>query len=89
MCKEYGIIINENKTKIINNGDFVYCKWKYIIGSKIKILPVNKTLYRQRRTLRKMIIKNIDYSQSINSFCAYLDIGNSYKYINYLKNMCN
>ena len=35
-----------------------------------------------------MIIKNIDYNQSLNSFCAYLDIGNSYKYIYYLNYIC-
>ena len=43
MCSEYEIIVNDNKMKIINCSDFVYCKWKYIIGSKIKIVPVNKT----------------------------------------------
>ena len=88
ICKRLGIIINCNKTKIINNCNFIYCKWKYIISSKIKIVPVNKTLYRQRRTLRRMIRKNIDYRLSLNSYCAYLDIGNSYKYIKYLKYMC-
>ena len=89
MCKEYGIVINENKTKIIDNGDFVYCKWKYIVGNKIKIIPVKKTLYRQRRTLRRMIKNNIDYSLSLNSYIAYLNIGDIYKSIMYLENMCN
>ena len=89
MCSEYGIIINDNKMKIINCSDFVYCKWKYIIGSKIKIVPINKTLYRQRRILRRMIRKNIDYRLSLNSYCAYLNTGNSYKYIRYLNKIVN
>lgn len=89
MCSEYGILINENKTKIINNSNFVYCKWKYILGNKIKMVPISKTLYRQRKTLRKMIRKNIDYGQSLNSFCSYLNIGNSYKYIKYLNKIVN
>lgn len=89
MCSEYGIIINQNKTKIINNFDFVYCKWKYILGNKIKKVPINKILYRQRRTLRRMIRNNIDYCLNLNSYCAYLDIGNSYIYINYLNYICN
>ena len=35
-----------------------------------------------------MIRKGVDYSQSLNSYCAYLDIGNSYKYIKYLNSVC-
>ena len=34
-----------------------------------------------------MLKRNIDYRLSLNSYCAYLAIGNSYKYIKYLNNI--
>ena len=47
----------------------------------------NKTIYRQRRKLRKMIKKNIDINDincSITCFKAYLSLGNCYNNIKYL-----
>ena len=38
--------VNDEITKIINNSNFIYCKWKYILDNKITILPINMTLYR-------------------------------------------
>lgn len=89
MCKSYGIVINENKTKIIKINKFIYCKWKFILGNKIKNIPVKSTIYRQRRILRRMKRKGIDSSLSVNSYISYLNIGNSNKYIMYLKNINN
>lgn len=88
MCKSIGIVINENKTKIIKSNKFIYCKWKYILGNKIKNIPVKSTIYRQRRK-RRIKRKGIDSSLSINSFISYLNIGNSNKYIMYLNNINN
>lgn len=85
MCKSYGIVINENKTKIIKSNKLIYCKWKYILGNKIKNIPVKSTIYRQRRILRRMKRKGIDSSLSINSYISYLNIGHSYKYVMYLR----
>lgn len=52
------------------------------------MIPDNKTIYRQRRKLRKMINKNIVDELNIVKTCfkAYLNIGNSYKYIKMLDN---
>ena len=82
--------INKNKTKIIPFGKkFNYCKWKYLINEKdkIRIRPVNSTIYRQRKKLKKMInlgLCNEEIKLSKDSFIAYLNIGNSYKYTDYL-----
>lgn len=98
-AKELGIVINQNKTKIISiNNYFKYCKWHYKIldSGKIVLVPNKSTIYRQRRKLRKMYklynidkitYENIDISKI--SFCSYLNIGNSYQYIKYLKNRFN
>mgnify|MGYP004644585777 CR=1 FL=1 len=98
-AKELGIIINLNKTKIVSiNNYFKYCKWHYKIfnSGKIVLVPNKSTIYRQRRRLRKMyklynmnklVYENIDISKI--SFCAYLSIGNSYRYIKYLNNRFN
>lgn len=55
-------------------------------------IPSKKTLYRQRQKLTKMIYKKINVEEvktTIVSFCAYLNIGNSYKYIKYLNDKLN
>lgn len=80
LCNKYNIIINNNKTKIINADNFIFCKWKFLIN-KNKIIPVKKTLYRQRKKLKKMIKKQINYKETLTSFCAYLKLGNSNDYI--------
>ena len=85
------IIVNRKKTKITHvSKPFVFCKWKYQLLSSGKVvnIPSKKTIYRQRRKLIKMIHKKINVEEvktTIVSFCAYLNMGNSYKYINYLK----
>lgn len=84
------IIVNKNKTKITHiSKPFIFCKWKYHLlpSGKVINIPVKNTVYRQRRKLKKMIIKNINIEEiktSIVSFCAYLCLGNSYKYMKYL-----
>lgn len=80
--------INRNKTKIIPiNNYFKYCKWHYHISDngKIIIVPDKSTIYRQIRKLKKMYklsINNNEINQTRDSFIAYLNNGNSYKYIN-------
>lgn len=51
------------------------------------MIPAKKTIYRQRRKLRKMRRKRVVREEMDivkNSFKAYLNIGNSYKYIDYI-----
>ena len=57
------------------------------------MIPDKNTIYRQRRKLRKMYKLYRDGKVSFNDliisktcFKAYLNIGNSGKYINYLHN---
>lgn len=100
LSKKLGIIINKNKTKIINiKNSFIFCKWKFKILNKGKILmiPVKDTIYRQRRKLIKMYNKKVnikEINKTILCFKSYLNIGNSYKYIKYIdrcvcKNLLN
>ncbi len=97
ILKEYSDIsdklnikINLNKTKIVPiSNSFKFCKWNYHITyeGKVYLWTYNKTMYRQRRKLRKMIKKNIDVNDincSITSFKAYLSLGNCYNNIRYL-----
>ena len=92
MSSKLNIVINRKKTKIIKLSNwFMYCKWKFKIfdSDKVIIVPSNKTIYRQRRKLRKMIKNNVnigDIEIVKNSFKAYLDMGNSYKNIKHLDN---
>ena len=54
------------------------------------MIPHKSTIYRQRRKIKRMFIKKVNYfdiETSITSFIAYLNLGNSTKYINYLINM--
>lgn len=90
LSNKYGIIINKKKTKIFKiNECFKYCKWIYNIdkNNRIYIIPDKNTIYRQRRKLNRMI-KNKTDSYEIetvkNCFCAYLNNGDGFKYINYL-----
>lgn len=89
------IKINLKKTKIIKlDKYFNYCKWNYKIlnSGKIIIVPDKNTIYRQRRKIRKMYklyyknkIKEEDINISKTCFKAYLNIGNSKRYIGYLE----
>ncbi len=85
------IKINLNKTKIISiTNSFMFCKWNYKLlnNGKIYLISSRKTIYRQRRKLRKMINKNIninDINCSITCFKAYLSLGNCYNNIKYLE----
>ena len=91
ISKGVNIVVNPKKTKIIHiSKSFIFCKWKYQLlpNGKVVNIPAKDTIYRQRRKLNKMTKKNINIEEiktSIISFCAYLNMGNSYKYINYLK----
>lgn len=95
MSSKLNIVINRKKTKIIKLSNwFMYCKWKFKIydNGKIVMLPNNKTIYRQRRKLRKMIKNNVnkeDIDIVKNSFKAYLNIGNSYRYIRIFSHKCH
>ena len=94
-CLEYEKIatelktaINKKKTKIIPlSNNFIYCKWKYTITENGKIIriPVKKTIYIQRRKLKRMI--KLFYQNQIDEkeilvtkkyFNCYLKIGNTY-----------
>ena len=84
------ININLNKTKIVPISKcFKFCKWNYHLTDEgiVYLWAYNKTIYRQRRKLRKMIKKNIDINDincSITCFKAYLSLGNCYNNIKYL-----
>ena len=87
------IVINKNKTRIIPIGHyFLYCKWKYCINKngKIVCVPHKDTIYRERRKLKKMYKLDLDSNEieiTRSSFIAYLNQGNSYKYVKYLIDM--
>lgn len=88
------IVINKTKTEIIKINDyFNYCKWIFHIDNKGKVsfVPDKSTIYRQRRKIKKMYKNNNILKNELNivrkCFCAYLDIGNSYRYINYLRRL--
>lgn len=84
------IKINLNKTIIVPiTNSFMFCKWNYKLlnNRKIYLISSRKTIYRQRRKLRKMLNKNIninDINCSITCFKAYLSLGNCYNNIKYL-----
>ena len=87
ICDNLHIKVNKKKTKIVPiRKYFKYCKWKYNIieNGNVILIPCKDTIYRQRRKLRRMLKLGVDVGQTVNSFEAYLDIGNSYKYINYI-----
>ena len=93
LCNTLNIKINKKKTKIIPVGKrFLFCKWYFNIdkNTKVTMIPHKSTIYRQRRKVRKMIKKQVNYQDietTIISFIAYLNLGNSKKYINYLNDM--
>lgn len=87
ICLELRLKVNSKKTKIIPIKDyFKYCKWKYNItkNGKIICISIKDTIYRQRRKLRKMFKLEVDTKMTIDSFKAYLNIVNGYKYIKYI-----
>ena len=94
LSSKYGIIINTKKTKIVKlTNYFKFCKWNYKLlpSGKVIIVPDKRTIYRQRRKLRKMhkLYQNKDLlfeeiKVSKTCFMAYLKIGNSNKYLSYL-----
>lgn len=91
LADKLNIKISPNKTKIVSlNEYFIYCKWhfKLLNTGKVIMVPNKKTIYRQRRKIRKMVSKNLFNEINIvkTSFKAYLNIGNSYKYIKMLDN---
>ena len=54
------------------------------------MIPHKSTIYGQRRKLRKMFKKKLNYydiETSITTFIAYKNLGNSTKYIKYLNDM--
>ena len=87
ICESLKIKINKNKTKIIPIRErFLFCKWYFQVNKKLKvtIIPHKSTIYRQRRKIKRMFHNKVserDLKVTIISFCAYLGIGNSYKYI--------
>lgn len=94
IADKLGIKINKKKTSIVPlNNYFRYCKWNFKIldSGKVIMVPYKKTVYRQRRKLRRMYslylnkkIDGDDIKISKTCFKAYLNIGNSNKYIKYL-----
>lgn len=97
--KKLGININVKKTKVVKlDKYFKFCKWNYKLlkSGKVIIIPDKSTIYRQRRKIRKMYklyLKNellcTDLIITKKCFQAYLDIGNSNKYIAYLTSRYN
>lgn len=91
LADKLNIKINPKKTKIVSlNECFTYCKWLFKLLNTGKVIMVShkKTIYRQRRKIRKMVSKNLfnEINAVKTSFKAYLNIGNSYKYIKMLDN---
>lgn len=91
LANKLDIKINSNKTKMVSlNEYFMYCKWHFELldTGKVIMIPDKKTIYRQRRKLKKMVSKNIVNEINIVKTCfkTYLNIGNSYKYIKWLDN---
>lgn len=99
MAKHLNIKVNPNKTKIVKLSNyFKYCKWhfKLLDTGKVILIPDKSTIYRQRRKIRKMYNKYLNKKIVYNEiktvktcFKAYLNIGNSNKYINYLDKRYN
>lgn len=95
LANSLNIIINNNKTKIISIDDyFYYCKWKFKIFNNNKIIMSSskKTIFRQRRKLKKMVNKHINKDELnivYNSFKAYLDMGNNWNKVNFLLGIMN
>lgn len=93
------IKVNTNKTKIVKLSDyFKYCKWhfKLLSTGKVILIPDKSTIYRERRKVRKMYNKYLNEKIVYEEikvvktcFKAYLSIGNSNKYINYLDKRYN
>ena len=91
ICDRLHIKVNKKKTLIVPiNKYFKYCKWKYNINKngKVVLIPCKDTIYRQRRKLRRMIklmISKYEIDLSRNACIAYINKGNSYKYVDFLR----
>lgn len=74
ITNKLGIIINEKKSTIKKINSFVFCKWKYMINSKGKIIlkPIYKTLRRQRIKLKKLYNMGINSKEIDNIFKSFL-----------------
>ena len=100
LLKEYnliahslGIKINMKKTRLIPiRESFIFCKWKYLLLKSGKIIckPIRKTVYRQKRKLKKLnnlcldgrvLKEEVDIVKSC--FNSYLNISNCFYYKNY------
>lgn len=100
LLKEYnliahslGIKINMKKTRLIPIREFfIFCKWKYLLLKSGKIIckPIRKTVYRQKRKLKKLnnlcldgrvLKEEVDIVKSC--FNSYLNISNCFYYKNY------
>lgn len=58
IANSIGIVINNNKTKILKVNKFKYCKWMFLVrNQKVIMYPINDTIYRQR----KKTISNVIY----------------------------
>lgn len=83
IANSISIKINKKKSFIVPiNINFIYCKWKYKLykNGRIKCKPCIKTLKRQRLKLKKMKKLKLTYEEirnTINSFNAYLSLGNT------------
>lgn len=69
---------------------FKYCKWKYGINRQGKVILISSrdTIYRQRRKLWRMIkskVSKYEVGLSRNACIAYINQGDSFKYIEYLR----
>lgn len=76
------IKINNKKSYIVPfKRCFCYCQWRYKIlkSGKIIIKPSMRTIKRQRRKIRKLKEINVpidEINATINSYRAYLELGN-------------
>ena len=91
ICDKLHIKVNKRKTMIVPiDKYFKYCKWKYNINENgnVVLTPRKDTIYRQRRKLRRMIkskVSKYEVGLSRNACIAYINQGDSFKYIEYLR----
>lgn len=82
-AESLGIKINNKKSYIVTiKSIFRYCKWKYKLFTNGKVIykPCIETIKRQKnklKTMKKLSISIEEIKNTINSFNAYLSLGNN------------
>ena len=81
ICDRLHIKVNKKKTLIVPiNKYFKYCKWKYNINKNGKVVLIPKL-----RRMIKLMISKCEIDLSRNACIAYINKGNSYKYVDFLR----